>query len=193
MNYLAHLYLSKDDQEEMFGNFLGDFVKGKKLDYLPQKVEKGVRLHRLIDEYTDQHPVTKEIQNRLRPNAGRFSLIVVDIYYDHFLAKHWTSFEKQIDLYAFAHQFYDHPYWNKDWVPQKALDMYPYMKSYDWLNVYANLSGMEKVFSGMQRRIKNRAELSKAAGWLEEDYQFYQKHFFDFFPDLVNFTKQQKL
>ncbi|MBB3698984.1 DUF479 domain-containing protein [Flammeovirga yaeyamensis] len=193
MNYLAHLYLSRDDHEEMFGNFLGDFVKGKNLSHLPQKVGKGVQLHRLIDEYTDNHEVTKEIQNHLKPVAGRYSLIVVDIYYDHFLAKHWNEFEPHLALSTFADNFYTHNYWKEDWVPQKALDIYPFMKDYDWLNVYAKMYGMQRVFNGMQRRIKNRVELSNAVQWLEKDYEFYQSQFFKFFPDLVTFSQQHRL
>ncbi|NME67598.1 acyl carrier protein phosphodiesterase [Flammeovirga aprica] len=183
MNYLAHLYLSYADTEEMFGNFIGDFVKGKNLSSYPEKIQKGIRLHRFIDDFTDRHPVTKEMSNKLKPHAGRFSMVVTDIYHDHFLAQNWDNCHQQ-SLREFADSFYQHQLWNEKWVPEKAMNMYPYLKLYDWLNAYQHFGELEKVFFGMERRIKNLAPISKSVEWLQNDYNFFLDCHQAFFPEL---------
>lgn len=191
MNYLAHLYLSKEDKEEMFGNFIGDFVKGRNFQQYPIKIQKGIRLHRFIDDYTDSHPITKEMAQKIRKHAGKFSMVVTDIYHDHFLAKHWDT-SQNIPLNIFAEQFYELNYWQAEWIPEKATNMYPYLKAYNWLNAYKDFNGLTKVFFGMERRIKQLAPLSKSVEWLQEDYQFFLDCHTHFFPELEQAVKNFK-
>ncbi|WP_281615869.1 ACP phosphodiesterase [Flammeovirga sp. SubArs3] len=193
MNYLAHIYLSRHDDEEMFGNFIGDFVKGRDFNYLPQKVARGVQLHRRIDEFTDHHHVTQKMKVKLQPMAGRYALVVVDIFYDHFLAKKWDHFHKNVGLQDFANHFYDLPYWQSSWTPDKAMNIYPFLKQYDWLNAYQHDEGLTKVFGGMERRINFRSPIGNAVNWLKKDYFYYEECFEDFFPQLIDFTSNVKL
>src|SRR5690349_12341831 len=93
MNFLAHIFLSGDDPEIMVGNFIGDFVKGRNLDdRFSSGIVKGIELHRAIDEYTDSHPVVAQSKNRLRPKYRHYAPVIVDVFYDHFLAKNWKNY-----------------------------------------------------------------------------------------------------
>ena len=86
MNFLAHIYLSGDDDELKIGNFIADSVKGKKFSQFPDQVQKGITLHRKIDSYTDSHPIVRESVLRLFPKYGHYSSVIVDILYDHFFS-----------------------------------------------------------------------------------------------------------
>ncbi|AZQ61584.1 DUF479 domain-containing protein [Flammeovirga pectinis] len=184
MNYLAHLYLSRDNDEEMFGNFIGDFVKGKTYNHLPTNVANGVRYHRFIDDYTDNHEITKEMAQRIRPYAKRYAMVVTDIYHDHFLALHWNTLATDKNLDEFANYFYQLPYWKQEWTPERAVNMYPFLTKYDWLNAYKNFDGLTKVFGGMQNRIKNLAPIGNSVDWLKNDYDFFLDCHNIFFPEL---------
>src|SRR5205823_15097016 len=92
MNFLAHIYHSGEDDELMVGNFIADFVKGRKKDDYPERIKKGIELHRKIDYFTDHHPVTLRSQARIRKKQGKYSGVVIDLFYDHFLAKNFTKY-----------------------------------------------------------------------------------------------------
>ena len=93
MNFLAHIYLSGDDPELKIGNFIADAVKGKKYTTYPQKIQEGIILHRKIDSFTDAHPIVKKSASRLFSKYGHYNSVIVDILYDHFLAKNWKAHE----------------------------------------------------------------------------------------------------
>ena len=95
MNYLAHAYLSFDDEDILFGNFIGDFIKGTKNIGLPHNVWKGVKLHRAIDSFTDQHPATTQAKDLIRKDLGHASGIFVDMIFDHILAVNWVNYSNK--------------------------------------------------------------------------------------------------
>ncbi len=95
MNTLAHLYLSGIDPERLLGNFIGDSVRGSEFANLPPGVQRGVLLHRQIDQFTDTHPVFRALYKLLRPYFGRYAAVVGDVFLDHFLARDWTSHHPQ--------------------------------------------------------------------------------------------------
>jgi acyl carrier protein phosphodiesterase len=95
MNFLAHLYLSGKEEEVIVGNFVADAVKGNSLHKFPEGMERGIRLHREIDHFTDQHPVFRTSKSRLSSNYRMYSGVIVDLYYDHFLAKFWSDFSDE--------------------------------------------------------------------------------------------------
>ncbi len=151
MNYLAHAYLSFGNENILLGNMMSDFVKGrKKFDYDIQ-VQKGITLHRSIDNYTDNHPSTKKAKKYFKPAVGLYAGAFVDVVYDHFLAKdeaHW----QQTSLSAFSSDVYDILERNIDVLPQRFQQMLPYMKTQDWLYNYQFEWGIEKSFEGVTRR-----------------------------------------
>ncbi len=92
MNYLAHLYLSGSNEDVLVGNYIADGIKGEdKSNYKPGVI-KGVQLHKKIDDFTDTHPIFKTSAKRLTENYGHYAWVIVDIYYDHFLANNWNKY-----------------------------------------------------------------------------------------------------
>jgi len=143
MNFLAHLYLSGDSEGLIVGNFIGDFVKGKNYQNYPDEVAKGILIHRKIDSYTDQHTVVKQSIARLRPFYGKFSGIVVDMFYDHFLAIHWQKFHT-FPLPVYCKETYDLLLKHEPSFPLRAKNVLPYMIQHNWLLVMSKLVESKK-------------------------------------------------
>lgn len=185
MNYLAHLYLSGDDPEIQIGNFIGDFVKGRTPEKeFPLRVAVGIHLHRLIDSYTDSHPVVRESKIRLRPIYRHYSGVLVDIFYDHFLARHWER-HHSTDLRLYAESFYQLAKNQESWLPQKARYVLPFMERNDWLTNYSRIEGIEKVLGGMARRTPYPSGMEKASTDLLKYYEAFEQEFFQFMPELI--------
>ncbi len=190
MNFLAHIYLSFDDPEISLGNFFADHIKGKKFQHFPKKVGKGILLHRAIDTFTDAHPIPKQSSKRLHKNYRHYSRVIVDIFYDHFLAKNWKDYSDQ-PLADFVEKFYDLLEANYDLLPLATQRLLPYMIADNWLLNYANLDGIASVLRGMNRRTQNRSKMNFAIVDLEEHYELFEKEFQLFFPELITFSRQK--
>ena len=94
MNFLGHIYLSGQDTELAIGNLVADQIKGNRISELPDKIKNGIVLHRLIDEFTDNHISYKKCVRKLFPKYRHYSRIIIDMYFDHFLAANWDNFHK---------------------------------------------------------------------------------------------------
>ena len=106
MNFLAHAYLSGGHTQILLGNVIGDFIKGRQaLAGLDAPIAAGVELHRAIDEFTDNHEVVHNSKKRLRPKYRHYAGVIVDVFYDHFLAVNWKKFHHQT-LADFARDTY---------------------------------------------------------------------------------------
>lgn len=122
MNFLAHLYLSGNHEEIMVGNFIGDYVKGKEYLYYPASIRKGIMLHRYIDSFTDSHPITKISRAHITQQYGKYSGIIIDIFYDYFLSSTWSTYSP-VELQSFVDyvfamlkkHYYDFPQGIKNW------------------------------------------------------------------------------
>ena len=189
MNYLAHLFLSGDDQELMIGNFIADSVKGKPSDELYSPgVIRGIQIHRKIDTFTDAHPIVLSSIKRLRERHGKFAGIVVDIGYDHFLAKHWNRYSS-IELYEYVHDCYSLLLRHRHELPEKVQRFLPYMIKSNWLYHYRTLEGIDKVFKGMAKRTPHESNLASAMKDLWMDYDEYEKEFTAYFPELRKYVQ----
>lgn len=187
MNFLAHIYLSGNSDKLIIGNFIGDAVKGSEyLQYDPEVI-RGIKLHRKIDEFTDCHPVVMQSKNRLRSKYGKYSSVIVDIFYDHFLAVSWKN-HSDIPLPVFVNRIYELINTNLDWLPPKVQQFLPYMISGNWLLNYAQLEGIESALNGMSRRARFESGMEKAGEDLKNDYLFYKEEFEQFFPELKEFA-----
>ncbi len=185
MNFLAHLYLSGADPEIQVGNFIGDFVKGRTPEnHFPERIAVGIHTHRLIDNFTDTHPVVKNSKNRLRPKYRHYSGVIVDIFYDHFLARNWDAYHPTA-LPDYAGNFYALTKQHEPFIPEKAMQMLPHMMRNDWLTNYAHIKGIERVLYGMSRRTTFDSRMDEAVEDLLADYSSYESEFFDFFPELI--------
>ncbi|MBQ0736563.1 ACP phosphodiesterase [Aquimarina celericrescens] len=190
MNFLAHIYLSGEDPELKIGNFIADSVKGKKFLEYPERIAQGITLHRKIDAYTDSHEIVKESMAKLSPKYGRYSAVIVDILYDHFLAANWTRYS-DTPLDKFTVDFYGLLNENYEILPQRIQNFLPYMIRDNWLLSYASISGIGNVLSGMNRRTKNRSKMNFAVIELEQYYTDFDREFHAFFEELELFTKNE--
>ena len=188
MNFLAHIYLSFDQPEITLGNFFADHIRGNKYQHLPKMVQNGILLHREIDTFTDSHAVPKQSSKRLHKNYSHYSRVIVDIFYDHFLAKNWKAYSP-IPLKDYVAQFYDLLEANFGLLPVSTQKMMPYMIADNWLYNYANLDGISRVLDGMNRRTKNRSKMNFAIVDLEEHYVDFENEFTAFFEELITFSK----
>jgi len=190
MNFLAHIYLSFGNKDIMIGNFIADSIPGNKYLHLPQKVQKGVLLHRAIDTFTDSHAIPRISSKRLHANYSHYSRVIVDIYYDHFLAKNWARYS-EVPLNIFVAEFYALLKDNYQILPDKVQRMLPLMMSENWLFNYANMDGMANVLHGMNQRTKNRSKMNLAVADLQEYYTEFETEFTAFFEELITFSRKK--
>ncbi|MBU2946647.1 ACP phosphodiesterase [Zobellia uliginosa] len=190
MNFLAHIYLSFGDQEITLGNFIADSIRANKYEHLPQRIQQGIMLHREIDTFTDTHYIPKISSKRLHKNYSHYSRVIVDIFYDHYLAKNWSSY-CDIPLDIYVENFYDLLEDNYTILPLGVQRMMPYMISDNWIYNYSKMDGIAKVLNGMNRRTNNKSKMNFAILDLEEHYEKFEEEFTAFFSELVVFSKQK--
>lgn len=190
MNFLAHIYLSFDDKEITLGNFMADSIRGNKYQHLPPRVQKGIKLHRFIDTFTDTHAIPKISSKRLHENYSHYSRVIVDIFYDHFLAKNWHVYS-DVPLEIFVDNFYDLLEDNYEILPDGVKRMMPYMIADNWIFNYSKMDGIARVLNGMNRRTKNKSKMNFAIVDLEEHYSAFENEFTEFFEELITFSKQK--
>lgn len=190
MNFLAHAYLSGDNKKILLGNFIGDFIKGRQaLNQLEPEVIRGVELHRAIDEFTDNHPVVHESKTRLRAHYRHYAGVIVDVYYDHFLAANWNKYHHQ-PLETFASQTYATIQSFGNDLPVPFQNMLPYMINGNWLVSYSEVSGIHRTLSGMASRTEYESHMEQASAELREHYELFQREFENFFPQLKAFADE---
>ena len=187
MNYLAHIYLSGDHELITIGNFMADHIKGNKYKTFPEDLQKGILLHRQIDSFTDTHKIVKISKRRLNDRYGLYRGVVIDILYDHFLAKNWKDYS-EIDLPTYTQNFYASLTRNLDILPEKIQYMSKYLIRDNWLLSYAEKEGIQKVLEGMNHRTKNRSQMNLAINDLEAHYEDFETDFEQFFDELIAFT-----
>jgi acyl carrier protein phosphodiesterase len=190
VNFLAHIYLSFNEPQITLGNFFADHIRANKYKHLPDKVQKGILLHRQIDTFTDAHPIARQSSKRLHKNYSHYSQIIVDIFYDHFLAKNWNKYS-EVPLDSYVESFYDLLEDNYEILPLSTQRMMPYMIADNWLYNYSNLKGISRVLDGMNRRTKNKSKMNFAILDLEEHYSDFEDEFTAFFEELITFSKQK--
>jgi acyl carrier protein phosphodiesterase len=184
MNFLAHLYLSGDDPKIMAGNFIADFVKGRNaLSQFEPAIVRGIELHRSIDEFTDTHAIVSESKNRLRPKYRHYSGVIVDVFYDHFLARNWNLYHHDL-LPDFADKSYSIIQSFDSILPEDVKYMLPYMIKGNWLVNYSKLEGINRALSGMSRRTPYESKMEESVADLELHYSEFEKEFKAFFPEL---------
>jgi acyl carrier protein phosphodiesterase len=190
VNFLAHIYLSQNNDFIKIGNFMADTIRGSKYDYLPQEVQKGIILHRAIDTFTDAHPIFRKSTKRLHENYHHYSGVIIDVFYDHFLAKNWATYSDQ-PLAEYTSHFYDIMQANYAILTPKTQQLLPYMIAQNWLVSYATIEGIEIILSQMERRIKNDSKLSLSVNELKLYYQEFEEEFTSFFAALRNYSDQK--
>ena len=189
MNFLAHIYLSGDNPSVTIGNFIADGIRGKDYKNYPKDIQTGIILHRHIDTFTDAHKVVRQSTKRLHKNYGHYSGVIVDILYDHFLAKNWKVYS-DIPLEIYVDDFYTLLENNYEILPLRVQKIMPYMIPNNWLLSYASIEGITKVLEGMNRRTKNRSKMNLAVRELEEFYEEFEAEFTKFFSELITYAEE---
>lgn len=170
----------------MVGNFIADSVKGRRWNDYSPAVSQGILMHRAIDSFTDTHALVSESKQLLRPHYGLYSGILVDLFYDHFLAAGWHRFSA-LPLAAFAAKVYAVLESYLPIMPERNRIMFPYMKQENWLIRYATVNGIRLTLHQLSRRMPSRPDFTDAHEFLLRHHELLQQHFDRFFPDLQNF------
>lgn len=190
MNFLAHIYLSGNNDEILVGNFMGDYVKGRNYIQYPSQIRKGILLHRKIDYYTDNHQVTKDSKSRLNPYYHKYSGIVIDIFYDYLLTVSWERY-CDISLPEFVDKKFDLLRNYYDVFPQGIKNWFPNFIRNNWLIAYSTIEGIERVLHRMSSRTSLPEYTNYAIQSLRENEEEYLKEFNSFFPDMKNYIHKE--
>ncbi len=192
MNYLGHLYLADDTAESLIGNLLGDFVKGSinQLTY-PLAIAQGIKLHRKVDIFTDSHAVFRASARRISAARRRFAGIMIDIFYDHFLAKSWSRYST-IPLQNFSQNVYGILTTNHSLLPERLQRMLPYIVGEDWLTSYRELPAIHQTLNRLSKRFKRQNSLVNSAEELVANYELLEADFHEFFPDLIRYVENYR-
>lgn len=189
MNYLAHLHLGGQAPEELLGSLYGDFVKGRLEGRFPPALEAAIRLHRQIDVYTDSHPLVTAALQLFPAERRRYAGIVIDVFFDHVLARHWRDYHPQ-PLDKFTQRVYA-ALSEADELPGRLAQVAPYMMGDDWLGSYRDFRVLEPVLNGIARRLSRPEGLAGAFDEVRKLYEPLSAVFREFYPQLQAFAKLQ--
>jgi acyl carrier protein phosphodiesterase len=190
MNYLAHIYLSHSSPDAITGAMLGDFVKGRPSELWSSDIRRAIVLHRAIDRYTDTHELVRVGRGLVSAERRRFAGIIVDVVYDHFLARHWDRFHDR-PLSQFTDEVYRTLLAQQAGLPERLQRILPWMAADDWLGSYGEVEGINASLNGIARRFKRPDKalaLRTAVEELERNYLAFERNFLEFFPTLRAFV-----
>ncbi|MCF8335795.1 MAG: ACP phosphodiesterase [Bacteroidales bacterium] len=186
---MAHIYLSGDEELVKIGNFMGDYVKGKRYLNYRKPLQKGILLHRSIDGFTDHHKTPKMVKKLLRPRYHKYSGIVLDIFYDHFLTTNWHDFSN-IPLNQFVEDFHN-LLWDKFQIlPAPVQSFVPTMIKRKRLLSYGEMEGVRKSLKIMSQYTSLPDETDYAMNILSDHYDIFSGNFFEFFPKLIEHVRK---
>lgn len=190
MNFLAHIYLSGDNDLIKIGNFMADGIRGKHFESYPTDVQKGIILHRAIDTFTDAHPIFRQSTKKLHENYHHYAGVIVDVFYDHFLAKNWAKYsDEKLDI--FVERFYQSLHNNPAVLSERTKGMMPYMIEHNWLVSYQTVEGINRILTQMDHRTKNESKMRFATNELSEFYSEFETEFSEFFKELILFSNDK--
>lgn len=187
MNFLAHVYLSGENDHIKIGNFMADGIHGKNFDEFPIDVQRGIRLHREIDSFTDFHPVFRQSKHRLHERYGHYSGVIMDIFYDHFLAKNFSKYS-EIPLEEFVQNFYNVLDEHFDILTDRFKNILPILKKENWFLLYSSIEGLAHILYMMDRRTKLRSKMQFSIEELKLFYTEFETEFTLFFAEVEAFV-----
>ena len=187
MNFLAHIYLSGDHELIKIGNFMADGIRGKHFETYPVEIQKGIILHRAIDTFTDAHPIFRKSTKKLHQKYHHYAGVIVDVFYDHFLAKNWSTYSDE-KLEDFIERFYKSLRDNYINLSERTKQIMPYMIEQNWLVSYQTVDGITGILTQMDQRTKNESKMRFATNELSEFYLEFEDEFTNFFQELILFS-----
>ena len=183
MNFLAHIYLSGTSDLLKIGNFMADGIRGNQFNSYPEEVQKGIFLHRAIDTFTDAHPIFRKSTKKLHPRYHHYAGVIVDVFYDHFLAKNWSSYSDE-NLAEYVERFYQSLRDKPTILSPRTSGFMDVMFRENWLLSYQTVTGLNGILTQMDRRTKNQSKMRFATEELVEFYADFENEFTLFFEDL---------
>jgi acyl carrier protein phosphodiesterase len=183
MNYLAHFALSNLNQEYIIGNYLGDFIRGAKQKNFSPAIQEGIKLHRYIDSYTDSHPIVVQSKQCIHQPFTRYSGILIDVFYDHFLCQHWQAFYS-IPLIDFVQYVYQTLAQYEQQFPERAKFFSQRMKQENILLSYTNIEGIRSTLKRIEQRLRQPNNLSEGILYLTQSFHKLENDFLEFYPQL---------
>lgn len=190
MNFLAHLFLSCEQEELLVGNFLADLIKNRALETYSTGIQEGVSLHRKIDQFTDQHPMVIQGVRRLHPYHHKYAAVIVDVFYDYLLAKNWLMYTKE-DFITFTKRVYAILEKYKSAMPPKIQIRLSNMIDGDWLIGYSQYEGLAFTFDRMQFRLSKPEYLHGVIENLQTYESAFDEEFKVFFPEVIAFVNDE--
>jgi acyl carrier protein phosphodiesterase len=188
MNYLAHFHLSNNDANLIIGNYIADDVKGKAYLNYSQEIQEGILLHRRIDDFTDSHNIVLKSKDLIRHHQNKFTPVVMDVFYDYFLANNWNNYSED-DLLKFTKGIYKVLLKNIATLPLKSQARLPFMAKSNWLYNYRKIEGIKKSLTGLSKRTSYEKNMNNAHIILEEEQHELEKDFQLFYPELITFAQ----
>ena len=174
----------------MIGNYIADHIRGNKFSQFHPEIQQGILLHREIDTFTDAHKIVRQSKRRLHERYGHYDGVIIDIFYDHFLAKNWDNYSA-IPLEVYSKSIYKLLKENEGILPEKSIQFLKYMIEYDILYHYQSLNGIQKVLNGMNYRTKGKSQMNLAIEDLQLLHKELEEDFTVFFEDLRNFSEEK--
>ena len=183
MNYLAHIYLSGDNNSVKVGNFMADSVKGSNLSKYPAEIQKGITLHRFIDDFTDHSPLLIDVKHSMQQHFPKYYSLILDVYFDHYLARNWNDYSGT-NLKAFVRNMYLQLVLHYRWLPPRARRSLPFLITQNWLESYKEISGIGMIFERMHRYRGLPWDSAPIINYLEQNYCEIEISFRKFFINI---------
>lgn len=183
MNYLAHLFLSCQDEDLVIGNFIADAIKNKEVATFSPAIQQGIFLHRKIDSFTDAHPIVRQGTRRLHPHHHKYAPVVIDVFFDNLLAHNWERYTAE-PLADFTQRMYQILTRRQSELPLKMQKYVPNMIANDWLQKYGTMDGLQYTFERLDKRARFPSNFKYAVGHLQADFDAFNEEFNLFFPDV---------
>ncbi|MFT4652846.1 MAG: acyl carrier protein phosphodiesterase [Kangiellaceae bacterium] len=191
MNYLAHIHLAHITNTSLLGNFLGDFVKGSDLGYLSPELSRGVRLHRAIDTFTDQHVLVRQLKKQFPSSIRRMSGVTIDIYFDHLLSLYWCKYNANTIHYVLD-KFYAELTNNDISLAGRFSEVKQGLLTYQWLHEYAQKEAVNRAFFQIEKRLNHRVRFAQESiDFIANNEQQFSVAFTQFYPALIDYCQSQ--
>jgi acyl carrier protein phosphodiesterase len=189
LNFLAHIYLSGNNEHVKVGNFVADWIKGNEYKKFPEGIQKGILIHRKIDFFTDNHLIIKKSKNRFSEKYRKYAGIIIDVCYDHFLAKDWNTYS-EMSLHDIVVSMKTCFHSNSQYFTPELQKFFPHFLNHGWIEMYPTIDGIEKVLTGMSKHTSLPDETVEAIRIFREYYSDFQAEFDEYFPQLIRYVEE---
>lgn len=192
MNYLAHVLLAGPDPHWQIGGYLGDHVRGRRWMAYPPGMARGILLHRKIDVFTDSHPAFSAARSRLEPRFRRFAGVLLDMFFDHFLARDFEALTgRNLSLFAGVTYTNLRAHWHL--LPDSLQRFARYQEQHNLLTAYAAPDSLQMVLEALSRRIRRDNPLAEGMSQLNAHRAGFEADFIELMAALRAFSSEQRV